>query len=217
MRRRSRRAPRRACRSCTIGPTSCSWNSNSVTTPKLPPPPRTAQNRSGFSSAAARRILPSAVTTWTDKTLSRLSPCRRVNQPIPPPRVRPADAGVADHPGRSGQAVRLGRRVQLGELGAAADPSTSRLRIDRRPGSSRRGRSPARRRPRKHPHMLCAPPRTAISRPFRTPNRIAARTSSALTHRATTAGRRSISAFHTLRASSYSASSGATTVPSIAV
>ena len=31
----------------------CSANSNDVTTPKLPPPPRTPQKRSGFSSALA--------------------------------------------------------------------------------------------------------------------------------------------------------------------
>ena len=36
----------------TIGPTSCSRYSNSVTTPKLPPPPRSAQNRSGCSVGA---------------------------------------------------------------------------------------------------------------------------------------------------------------------
>ena len=38
----------------TSGPSGCSLNSNEVTTPKLPPPPRSAQNRSGFSVALAR-------------------------------------------------------------------------------------------------------------------------------------------------------------------
>jgi hypothetical protein len=47
----------------TVGPTGCSENRNEVTTPKLPPPPRSAQNRSGCSSADARTMLPSAVTT----------------------------------------------------------------------------------------------------------------------------------------------------------
>ena len=35
---------------------------NRVTTPKLPPPPRIAQNRSGLVSASTRRSCPSAVT-----------------------------------------------------------------------------------------------------------------------------------------------------------
>src|ERR671925_598191 len=38
----------------TVGPTGCSANRKEVTTPKLPPPPRSAQNRPGCSSAAAR-------------------------------------------------------------------------------------------------------------------------------------------------------------------
>ena len=42
----------------TTVPTSCSRNRNEVTTPKLPPPPRIAQNRSGFSSALARTRSP---------------------------------------------------------------------------------------------------------------------------------------------------------------
>src|SRR5215469_16422694 len=35
------------------GPTECSWNLKSVTIPKLPPPPRTPQNRSVCSLALA--------------------------------------------------------------------------------------------------------------------------------------------------------------------
>jgi len=53
-------APRGASsRGCTIrpestsGPTGCSRNSNDVTMPKLPPPPRMPQNRSGCSEAVA--------------------------------------------------------------------------------------------------------------------------------------------------------------------
>jgi hypothetical protein len=72
-----------------IGPTSWSRYSNSVTTPKFPPPPRTAQNRSAFSSEEARRIRPSATTISTDSTLSQAIPACRVSQPMPPPRVRP--------------------------------------------------------------------------------------------------------------------------------
>ena len=72
-----------------IGPASWSPNSNSVTTPKFPPPPRIAQNRSGFSDAEATRTSPSAVTTRAETRLSIVSPPMRDSQPIPPPRVSP--------------------------------------------------------------------------------------------------------------------------------
>ena len=42
------------------GPASRAWNSNTTTTPKFPPPPRSAQNRSGSLSALVRRSVPSA-------------------------------------------------------------------------------------------------------------------------------------------------------------
>src|SRR5438094_575630 len=44
----------------TVGPTEWRRNSNEVTTPKLPPPPRNAQNRSGCSSSGARHVVASA-------------------------------------------------------------------------------------------------------------------------------------------------------------
>ena len=73
----------------TIGPTGCRRNSNSVTTPKLPPPPRRPQNRSGFSSALARTTLPSAVTTSAESRLSHVTPYIRSSQPLPLPSARP--------------------------------------------------------------------------------------------------------------------------------
>jgi hypothetical protein len=68
----------------------CKRTSNSVTTPKLPPPPRRAQNRSAFSSALARTTELSAVTSVKPSTLSQESPKRRVSHPVPPPRTSPA-------------------------------------------------------------------------------------------------------------------------------
>ena len=62
----------------TTVPTSWPRNSNEVTTPKLPPPPRSAQNRSGCSSALAVTNEPSASTTSADSRLSIVSPNRRV-------------------------------------------------------------------------------------------------------------------------------------------
>ena len=74
----------------TIGPTGCSRYSNDVTIPKLPPPPRIAQKRSGFSSSLAVTISPCAVTTSAERRLSTVAPCFRISHPIPPPSVRPA-------------------------------------------------------------------------------------------------------------------------------
>jgi hypothetical protein len=64
--------------------------------------------------------------------------------------------------------------------------------------------------------MLCAPLRTAISSPCSWANRMVTATSAADAHRAIKAGRPSMAAFHSLRASSYSASLGAMTTPAMA-
>ena len=45
-----------------------------VTAPKLPPPPRTAQKRSGSVSASIRRMAPSAVTISTETTFEAARP-----------------------------------------------------------------------------------------------------------------------------------------------
>ena len=42
----------------TSGPAACRPNSNSVTMPKLPPPPRIAQKRSAFSFRSTVHVLP---------------------------------------------------------------------------------------------------------------------------------------------------------------
>src|SRR5438128_2372544 len=57
-----------------IGPTLWRLYSSDAATPKLPPPPRMAQNRSGFSSALARVTLPSAITMSADRRLSSARP-----------------------------------------------------------------------------------------------------------------------------------------------
>jgi hypothetical protein len=65
-------------------------NSNEVTTPKLPPPPLSAQNKSSFSLPLATRGFPSAVTISSDRTLSQVRPYFLTSQPTPPPSVSPA-------------------------------------------------------------------------------------------------------------------------------
>src|SRR5215211_2039837 len=60
-----------------------------VTTPKLPPPPRSPQKSSEFSVSLACTRSPRAVTTSAASMLSSVSPNGRVNQPKPPPSVSP--------------------------------------------------------------------------------------------------------------------------------
>ena len=70
--------------------TGCRSYSNDTTTPKLPPPPRSAQNRSGSASASTVRNVPSAVMRSAERRLSIVRPCLPISQPRPPPRVSPA-------------------------------------------------------------------------------------------------------------------------------
>src|SRR5882724_10965813 len=64
-------------------------NSKLVTMPKLPPPPRSAQSRSGFSLSLAWIRRPSAATTSAAMRLSQARPWRPRSQPMPPESVRP--------------------------------------------------------------------------------------------------------------------------------
>ena len=63
---------------------------NEVATPKLPPPPRSAQNRSGCEEASTSSTSPAAVTSSTPSRLSDARPYFAISQPSPPPSVRPA-------------------------------------------------------------------------------------------------------------------------------
>jgi hypothetical protein len=70
-------------------PTAKTLYVKETTSPKLPPPPRSAQKSSGSLSALAVTSVPSASTTSADTRLSMASPTRGVSQPMPPPRVSP--------------------------------------------------------------------------------------------------------------------------------
>ena len=75
---------RRPCRA------ACRRNWNRVTTPKLPPPPRIAQNRSGMRRRRRPAASsPSAVTSSAASRSSIVSPCLRARKPTPPPSVMP--------------------------------------------------------------------------------------------------------------------------------
>src|ERR1700739_861991 len=76
-----------------VGPCSpMSWQRkvNEVTTPKFPPPPRSAQNRSRYSlPAVAVTNDPSASTTSADSRLSTVRPKRRGGEAERPPGGEP--------------------------------------------------------------------------------------------------------------------------------
>jgi hypothetical protein len=61
-----------------FSPIGWARNVKEVTTPKLPPPPRNAQNRSGWVVSSAVTKVPSARTTSAESRLSMVRPNRRV-------------------------------------------------------------------------------------------------------------------------------------------
>ena len=143
---RLRRAGTRASRPSRSGRPGAARNSNSVTTPKLPPPPRSPQNRSAFSSALARTTLPSAVTTSAESRLSQVDAVHPLEPAAAAAEREAADAGVGDAAAGDRQPVLLGGRVEVGPRARrpARAPCAPRGRPRRR--SSAEGRSRSRRR-----------------------------------------------------------------------
>src|SRR6478752_555745 len=199
----ARTSPARSPRYSTNPPstvdTGCAVKVNEVTTPKLPPPPRTAQNRAGCWSSSEITVAPSAVTTSTCIKLSLLYPYRRDNQPIPPPRVKPPTPVVEINPPGvanpwSPAAASRAPQVQPppARIVRAVGSTTTAAR------SVRSISTPVSQTP--SPATLCPPPRTATGRSCSRANRIAAATSSGLMGRTISAGYRSIIPFHTNRA-----------------
>jgi integrase len=166
------RKPRRAAFAASIGntgatnvsgPTGCRRNSNSVTTPKLPPPPLSAQKRSVFAVSLAVRHSPSAVITSAERRLSQLMPYVRRSQPWPPPSVRPATLVVETTPPGTASSKACVSRSSSPHVTPAC------TRAVRAAGSMLIPRMPDRSitRPPSHvakPATLCAPPRTATTR-----------------------------------------------------
>ena len=118
----------RASRRARVGPTRWAWNSKRVTTPKSPPPPRSAQNRSGWSSAR-HDLAVGEHDLGADQRVDRQPVV--AHQPADAAAERqPAHAGVRDLPAGHRQAVLLRRGVELAQQRAAADPH------DAAPGST---------------------------------------------------------------------------------
>ena len=143
-----------------IGPASWSSNSNSVTIAKLPPPPRRAQKRSGFSAPRPSPCRQPRSRTRAETRLSIASPCLRLSQPMPPPRVRPPMPVWLTRPTGTARpcswvaASRAPSSVPPPTFARRASGSTStwfiRLRSITRPSSTTH-----------EPDMLWAPHRTA--------------------------------------------------------
>ena len=117
-----------------IGPTSWSRSTNDVTIPKLPPPPRRPQNRSGLLSALAVTSRPSAVTTSAEIRLSGVSPHLRSSQPLPLPSVSPAIPVVEKRPpvtARPNACVSASKSPQVAPASARTVRASGSTRIER--------------------------------------------------------------------------------------
>ena len=183
-----------------------------MTTPKLPPPPRSPHSSSAFSCSFATTNWPSAVTTSAATRLSQVRPQRRTSQPIPPPRVNPAIPVVDTSP-----PVTASPNAWVSRSSSRhTTPGCARTR--RAAGSTRMPvigdrsmTSPPSQVP--VPATLCPPPRMAVSTCWVRAKSTARSTSATPVHRAISAGRRSIVPFHTRRTSSKPGSGGTTTLP----
>src|SRR5512132_3996016 len=183
------------------GPTGCSANRNELTTPTFPPPPRSAQNRSGWWLADARTMSPSAVTTSASTRLSTVSPCLRMSHPMPPPRLTPPTPvwltmpPVVARPCACVSWSTSPHRAPPWTRAVLSTRSTETARIAERSMTIPSSHTAV-------PATLWPPPRTAISRSRSRAKRTAVATSAAPLQRAITRGRRSTVPFHTARASS---------------
>jgi len=179
----------------TIGSTSCRRNSNDVTTPKLPPPPRIAQNRVRVLLRGRAHQPPVGQHHVRADEVVQREPVP-VGQPAEATAERePGDPGVADRPAGNREPVLLRGGVDLGQRATRpqtavfATGSTTTEFIRLRSIISPSSRQDA-------PLELCPPPLIASSRPLPAPKRTAAATSAADSQRAMSRGRRSIMPFH---------------------
>ena len=138
----------------TVGPTGWSANSNLVTTPKLPPPPRSAQNRSGSRPRCACDDAPVGGHDLRADEVVDGQPVPRAQPADPAAQRQPADARVRDQAAGRREAVLLGRAIDVGPRRAALDDARGARpgRPERR--ASPRGRS-SRRRRRPHGRRRC--------------------------------------------------------------
>ncbi len=105
-----------------------------MTTPKLPPPPRSAQNRSGCSASLAVTSSPvRGDHLGRDQVVAR-QPVAAGEVADPAAEGEPADAGRGDDPAGRRQPVRAGGVVEAAPGHAAAGPGGPRRRVHRHRG-----------------------------------------------------------------------------------
>ena len=110
--------------------TGCRRNSNDVTTPKFPPPPRSAQNRSSFSASLAVSALPvGGDHLGRDEVVAREADAPRQVADAAAER-EPAHAGRGDDAAGRREAVRVRGVVEHAPRGAALGAGRPGLGID---------------------------------------------------------------------------------------
>jgi hypothetical protein len=146
-------------------------------------------------------MAPSAVTTSASTRLSTVSPCLRMSQPMPPPRLRPPTPvwptmpPVVASPWAWVSWSTSAHRAPPWTRAVRAAGSTVTARMAERSMTMPPSQTAV-------PATLWPPPRTAISTSRSRAKRTAEATSAAPVHRAISRGRRSTVPFHTARASS---------------
>ena len=126
----ARSARNRATPAKTSGPSGWSASSSDVTTPKLPPPPRSAQSSSGFSTLGRANdpTVPGhelgADEVVAGEAVLALEP------PGAAAERQSGNPGRRHAPARGGQAVGLGDVVHVGPDGTAADADAAPVGVD---------------------------------------------------------------------------------------
>jgi hypothetical protein len=115
----------------TAGPSGCRRSSNDVTTPKLPPPPRSAQYRSGCSSRSPGRGGRRPGRLGRDEVVDGHAVASALVRDAAAER-QPGHAGLGHDAAGSGEAVWRGHPVHVGPGRAALDVhgATGRVHAD---------------------------------------------------------------------------------------
>src|SRR5262249_2702487 len=116
--------PHNAC-----GPCGCARNSNEVTAPKLPPPPRNAQNRSGFWPSLAAALAVGRDDIDREQIIRRVAAL--AGSPAEPaPHGESGHSGLGNDAARNDQAERLGFVVDVAPDGARLGPDDPAPGVD---------------------------------------------------------------------------------------
>ena len=114
-----------------MGPTGCSANRKELTTPKFPPPPRSAQNRSGCRSADTRMMSPSRGDHLSLDEVVDGEPVLAHEPADAAAQAEAADSGVAHDAAGGSEAVGLRLVIDVAPQGAALNESRALDGIDR--------------------------------------------------------------------------------------